>query len=162
MQRDAFHRWPFLGNRDDGKEYAGRGNAYGFGFAIQPRSQPLGMLGAGAGTTGHIVCDGAAGLAEPRLIERDHTTLSGPIDDLMRMRHRCIPTDRNITSGENPQKQKLRKLPARFLRNGCAGVRPVPDPVGKPSRGRTSAGSGVAVFETENAESICSRGIRGI
>ena len=81
--------WKFLGSGDDGKEHPGPGNAYGFRFAIQPRSQPLGMFGAGTGTTRRYVCDGAAGLAEPRLIERDHATLSGPIDDLMG--HESIP-----------------------------------------------------------------------
>ena len=79
-------RLKFLGSRNDCKEHPGRGNPYGFAFAIQPKGQPLVMVGAGTGTTHLIVRDGAARLAVPRLIERDRATLSGPIDDLMRHR----------------------------------------------------------------------------
>ena len=93
--------WKFLGSRNDGKEHPGRGNPYGFAFAIQPLGQPLAMFGAGTGTTRHAVRDGAAGLAVPCLIERDRATLSGPIDDLMR--HRPIPTGRNIAAERNPK-----------------------------------------------------------
>ena len=89
-QRGAgrLHR-KFLRSWDDGKEHAGRGKAYGFRFAIQPQVQPLIMFGAGTGTARCKVRDGAAGLAEPRLIERDRATLSGPIDDLMG--HESVP-----------------------------------------------------------------------
>ena len=73
--------WGLLWGRDDGKDHPSQGNAYG--FAIQPRSQPLGMFWAGTVTAGRVVADGAAGLAVPRLIERDYATLSGPRDDLM-------------------------------------------------------------------------------
>ena len=82
--------WKFLGGGDDGKENPGRGNAHRFALAIQPRSQPLGMYCTGAVAAGLIVRDGVAGLAEPRLIERDQATLIERIDDLSPIR--SLPT----------------------------------------------------------------------
>ena len=90
LRRRVFHgQRAFPGSGDDGKEHPGRGNTDGFPFAIQPRSQPLGVFGAGAIAAGRIVRDDVAGLAEPRLIERDRATLGGGRDDLVR--HRRIP-----------------------------------------------------------------------
>ena len=81
--------WKFLGRRDDGKKHSRLGNPYGFAFAVQPPIQPVVMFGAGAGTASPIVGDGAAGLAVPRLIERDHATLGGRRNDLPP--HQSIP-----------------------------------------------------------------------
>jgi len=39
------------------------------------------MVGAGTGTAGDVVADGAAGLAVPRLIERDRATVGDLMPD---------------------------------------------------------------------------------
>jgi hypothetical protein len=54
------------------------------------------MFGAGTQTAGCVVADGAAGLAVPRLIERDRATFSGPRDDLMP--HQSLPLAGSITT----------------------------------------------------------------
>jgi hypothetical protein len=90
MLRDEFDRHrAFLGGWDDCKEYPGRGNPYRFAFPIQPQRQPLVMFLAGTGTASPVVRDDAAGLAVPRLIERDRAAFS----DLMP--HQSIPRQKN-------------------------------------------------------------------
>ena len=86
----------FLGSGGDGKDHPGQGNAYGFVFAIQPRSQPLRMFGAGTRTAGLVVADHMAGFAVPRLIERDSATFSGPRFGLTP--HQSIPLAGGITT----------------------------------------------------------------
>ena len=60
-------------------------------FAIQPWSQPVGMFGAGAAEAGRVVQDHAAGLAVPRLIERDREKFTGPRGDLKPIRVSSTP-----------------------------------------------------------------------
>ena len=91
----------FSGIRNDGKVHTLPGNLYGFAFAIQPQVQPLVMFVARTSTTRFIVRDDMAGLAVPRLIERDHAMLSGPRSDLTL--HLSIPLARNIAEEGIPK-----------------------------------------------------------
>jgi hypothetical protein len=101
--RDEFHyRWAFLGSRDDGKEHPSRRNPYWFAFAIQPQGKPLVMFGAGTGTASPVVRDDAAGLAVPRLIERDRATIRWRRDDPVSHRNILLAGSNNyfLDSGE--------------------------------------------------------------
>ena len=105
-QRGAVHFvWASLGSGGDGKDYPGQGNAYGFAFVIQPRSQPLSMFGAGTVAAGRVVADHVAGFAVPRLIERDNAGFSGPRFGLTP--HQSIPLAGTITTTLKIESNKI-------------------------------------------------------
>lgn len=105
-QRGAVYRvWAFLGSGGDGKDHPGQGNAYGFAFAIQPRTQPLSMFSASTSTAGRVVADHLAGFAVPRLIERDNATFSGPRFGLTP--HQSIPLAGIITTTLKIESNKI-------------------------------------------------------
>lgn len=87
-----------LGSRNNRKDHPAQGDAYG--LTIKPGRQAMGMLFAVTVTAGDAVRNGAAGLAVPGLIERDHETFSEPRFDL-------VPNHSFPLSGRNNYLQQL-------------------------------------------------------